>query len=284
VLAGALLVVAASVMATARSWADPVEPVPVRVMIVNAFGFEAAPWLAALGPGRDIRVPGLTPGGASVRSTNQGLGQMATGLGHPNAAASMTAVLYSGRFDLSHAYFLIAGIAGIDPGHGTIGSVAWARYAVDAGIAHEIDPREAPLGWHDGFFGVMTDGPTDKPSFDYHTEVYRLDEALVDAAMSLSRNAALEDSADVAAYRARYRTSVARDPPSVIQCDTVSGDTWWAGRRLGERSSRWTRLLTDGKGNACTTQQEDNATLNALTRGSRDGLVDLRRVAILRSG
>jgi purine nucleoside permease len=70
----------------------------------------------------------------------------------------------------------------------------------------------------------------------------------------------------------------------VIQCDTLSADTWWSGRRLGEHARHWTRLLTDGKGVYCTSQQEDNAVLNALTRGSRSGLVDLRRVAVIRSG
>jgi purine nucleoside permease len=53
---------------------------------------------------------------------------------------------------------------------------------------------------------------------------------------------------------------------------------------LGEHARRWTRLLTGGKGVYCTTQEEDNATLNALTRGSESGLVDLKRIAVLRSG
>jgi purine nucleoside permease len=70
----------------------------------------------------------------------------------------------------------------------------------------------------------------------------------------------------------------------VIQCDTLSGDTWWTGRRLGEHARRWTRLLTQGQGVYCTTQQEDNAVLNALTRGAEAKLLDLRRVADLRSG
>ena len=69
----------------------------------------------------------------------------------------------------------------------------------------------------------------------------------------------------------------------MIQCDTLSGDTWWAGRHLEEHARHWTSLLTDGKGVYCTTQEEDNATMNALTRASQSGLVDLERVAILRT-
>jgi purine nucleoside permease len=194
------------------------------------------------------------------------------------------AVLYSGSFDLHETYFVIAGIAGIDPLRGTIGSAAWARYVVDSGIAHEIDARELPHGWQDGYFGVLTNAPDQVPKLEYRTEVFRLDEDLLQKALTLSQSAALEDSEDLRAYRKHYREAPAHRPPSVIQCDTLSADTWWSGRRLGEHARRWTRLLTGGQGVYCTTQQEDNAVLAALTRGSQSGLIDLRRIAVLRSG
>ena len=73
-------------------------------------------------------------------------------------------------------------------------------------------------------------------------------------------------------------------PPSVLLCDTVSADTWWSGTRLGERAEAWTRLLTDGKGRYCTTQQEDNATYEAFKRATAAGLADDSRVAVLRAG
>jgi purine nucleoside permease len=257
---------------------------PVKVLIINLFSLEAAPWLEALRPTQDIPVPGLSSDYPMVRCNSDAVCQMTTGMGHANAAASMMAVLYSGAFDLHQTYFVIAGIAGIDPRRGTIGSAAWARYAVDSGIAHEIDARELPHGWQDGYFGVLTDAPDQVPRFDYRTEVFRLDEVLLQKAFALSHSARLEDSEDVRAYRRHYTRAPANLPPTVIQCDTLSGDTWWSGRRLGDHARRWTRLLTDGKGVYCTTQQEDNATLNALTRGSQSGLIDLRRVAVLRTG
>ena len=70
----------------------------------------------------------------------------------------------------------------------------------------------------------------------------------------------------------------------MTQCDTATSDTWWTGARLGEHARRWTALLTDGEGIYCTTQEEDNATLTALTRGAQSGLIDFKRVAVLRSG
>lgn len=49
-------------------------------------------------------------------------------MGHTNAAASTMAVVFSGKLDLSQAYFLVTGISGIDPNVGTIGAATWARY------------------------------------------------------------------------------------------------------------------------------------------------------------
>jgi purine nucleoside permease len=256
----------------------------VRVMVINMFQLEAAPWLTALAPTTEIRVPGLSADYPAVHCTDDDICQMTTGMGHANAAASTMALVYSGLFDLRQTYFLIAGIAGIDPARATIGSAAWARYAVDGGIAHEIDPREMPHGWADGYIGILTESPDAVPEFSYRTEVFRLDESLLQAALKLSATSPLEDSAELAAYRRHYREPAARAAPAVVDCDTLSSDTWWAGRRLGEHARRWTALLTHGAGVYCTTQQEDNATLNALTRGAQSGLVATARVAVLRSG
>jgi purine nucleoside permease len=283
-LIGSCLARTATAADAPASLPAPAPALAVKVLIVNMFSLEAAPWLDALKPTEEIRVPGLSSDYPSVKCTANAVCEMVTGMGHANAAASMMAVLYSGKFDLRGAYFIIAGIAGIDPKQGTLGSAAWARYLVDSGIAHEIDAREMPHGWQGGYFGTLTDGPGQVPSFDYRTEVFRLDEDLLMKALSLSRSAALEDGEDLHAYRQHYPEAPANQPPTVIQCDTLSGDTWWSGNLLGEHARRWMRLLTGGKGVYCTTQQEDNATLNALTRGSQSGLLDLKRIAVLRSG
>jgi purine nucleoside permease len=259
-------------------------PRPVKVMIISMFAPEAAPWLAALHADTEITVPGLPEEYPGVHCTSAGICQMTTGMGHANAAASLMAVLYSGLFDLRKTYFIVAGIAGIDPAQGTLGAAAWARYAVDAGIAQEMDARELPAHWTDGYFGFDTDAPGQVPKFPFHTEVFKLNEALLQKALAVTKSAVLEDSEDIKAYRRHYAEPAARRSPTVIQCDTLSADTWWVGRRLGEHARSFTRLLTDGAGNYCTSQEEDNATLAALTRGAHSGLLDFQRVAILRSG
>jgi len=284
-LGGLFLVLCLSLISTSSAIADTAAAsLPVKVMIVSMFQLEAAPWLAVLKPLHEIRVPGLPRDFPSVSCTPDAVCQMTTGMGHANAAASIMAVAFSSSFDLRKTYFIVAGIAGIDPDRGTIGSAAWARYAVDEGIAHEIDARDMPAGWKDGHFGVLTSSPNQKPKLEYRSEVFRLNEALLQRALALSRTAALEDADDVRAYRRRYAAAPATQPPQVVQCDTLSGDTWWAGPRLEQHARHWTSLLTDNAGVYCTTQQEDNATLSALTRAAEAGLVDLQRVAILRTG
>src|ERR1700761_6703146 len=75
-----------------------------------------------------------------------------------NATASMMALGLDPRFDLTHAYILINGIAGVDPQLASIGSAAWANYVLND-VSRYIDPKEAPEGWPYGFFPVTAKGP-----------------------------------------------------------------------------------------------------------------------------
>lgn len=256
----------------------------VKVMIISMFAPEGQVWLDHLGPWESIPVAGLSPDYPDVHCNKQEICVMTTGMGHANAAASTMALTFSPRFDLRHTYFMIAGIAGIDPAQGTLGSAAWAKYLVDFGIQWELDGREIPPGWNTGYLGINTTSPTQKPPLDYKTEVFQLNAKLADAAYALSRNVVLTDSAQAQAARAKFSYAPANQPPSVIQCDTLAGDTWFSGTDLGQRARDWTKIMTDGKGTYCTTQQEDNATYEALTRAANARRVDLARVAVLRTG
>ena len=281
----AAISVAVSLLAAAApSTAAAAKPRPVKVMVITLFGPEAAPWLAQLPLKQTVRVAGLSADYPDVRCTDSGICVMTTGMGHANAAASTMALVLSPQFDLSHAYFVVTGIAGIDPNVGTLGAAAWARYLVDFGLQQEFDTADAPPQWQGGYVGIGAADPSIKPKLEYGTEVFQLDEALLQRALALSRGARLEDNDTAAAYRKQYPQAAAQAAPGVLQCDTLAGDTWWHGTRLGERASSWTRLLTDGKGTYCTTQQEDNATYEALRRGAAAGRLDLHRVAVLRTG
>ncbi|GAB7129011.1 purine nucleoside permease [Silvimonas sp. JCM 19000] len=257
---------------------------PVKVMIISMFGPEGKVWLDHLGPWRAIAVPGLSPDYPEVHCNAQAVCVLTTGMGHANAAASVMALTFSDRFDLRRTWFLIAGIAGIDPAQGTLGSAAWAKYLVDFGMQWELDAREKPDDWPSGMLGINTRSPSEKPPLDYRTEAFTLNAALAERAYALSRNVKLADSAEAQAARARYPEAPANLPPKVIQCDTLAGDTWWSGNLIGERARAWTKQITDGKATYCTTQQEDNATYEALKRAASTGRVDLSRLAVVRTG
>jgi purine nucleoside permease len=265
------------------TYAAAVAPRPVKVLVISMFGPEGQPWVDNLGLTDDIAVPGLSGDYPKVHCNTDDVCQVTTGMGHTNVAASISALVLSDFFDLSRTYFLIAGISGIDPTQGTLGSAAWARYLVDYGIAWELDGREKGSDWPTGYLGINTMSPAQKPPLDYKTEVFRLDESLVQKALALSQTATLADSETAMAYRAHWDIAPANQPPAVVQCDTAAGDTWWHGALLEKRAQDWTKLLTDGNGTYCTTQQEDNSTYEALSRGASAGLLDLKRVAVLRT-
>lgn len=281
----ALLTVAAcALLATSAQAQTAAAPRALKVLIITMFEPEATPWIEPLKLTESVPVPGLLKEHPALRCNADDVCLLTAGMGHANVAASTMAVAFDPRLDLRRTWVLIAGIAGIDPAQGTLGTAAWARWLVDVGIAHEIDAREMPRGWKAGYLGILTKGPGQKPKFDYHTEAFRLDEALLQKALALSRGVRLDDSPEARRYRARYREAAARRPPTVTQCDTLGGDTWWHGHRLGQHARDWTRLLTDGQATYCTTQQEDNATYNALARAAGAGRVDLQRLAVLRTG
>ena len=82
-----------------------------------------------------------------------------TGMGTAKAASAIMALGLDPRFDLTHAYWLVAGIAGFDPADASIGSAAWATWLLDGDLAHQIDAREIPDSWSNGYFPTIYHRP-----------------------------------------------------------------------------------------------------------------------------
>ena len=79
---------------------------------------------------------------------------MVTGVGSIRSAASVMALGMDPRFDLTQAYWVVAGIAGVDPEDATGGAAVWAEWLVDGDLNHEIDAREIPEDWNTGIFPI----------------------------------------------------------------------------------------------------------------------------------
>ncbi|KAI0339938.1 purine nucleoside permease [Trametopsis cervina] len=261
-----------------------------KVFIIGMFDTEGAVWYGI--PefnllGRNISMPGFSPLYPDAHCTLDGsVCQLVTGEGEINAAITLSALVASPTFDLSRTYFLIAGIGGINPKVATIGGVTFARYAVQVGLQFEFDAREIPSDWPTGYLPQGAESPDQYATRIYGTEVFELNDDLRQLAIRMAQTATLYDDADAQAYRALFASQypAAGKPPSVVACDTATSDQFWSGGLLADAMENVTKLFTNGSATYCTTQQEDNATLEALTRGALLGLLDFSRIIVMRTG
>jgi Purine nucleoside permease (NUP) len=90
------------------------------------------------------------------------------------------ALTFSPLFDLRKTYFLIAGIAGINPHVSTIGAVTFGRFAVQLELEYEFDAREMPSNFSTGLWALGTTAPGLYPTSIYGTEVFELNVNLRD--------------------------------------------------------------------------------------------------------
>jgi purine nucleoside permease len=209
-----------------------------------------------------------------------------TGMATARAAASIMALGLDPRFDLSHAYWIVAGTAGVDPKAASAGSTAWARHVIDGDLAQELDPRDAP-GWPTGIVPYDRTTPYQAPAPPMQSRTanvgYALNPALVDWAFARSRATPLPDDAVLASLRAPYSGPGAR-PPFVLEGDGLMSARNWYGERLNDWAEQWVAYWTGGKGVFAMSAEEDTGILQGLTQLAGAGRARLDRVLVLRAG
>ncbi|SPO07701.1 related to purine nucleoside permease [Cephalotrichum gorgonifer] len=297
-----LISVFVALLVTSLVWSGAANPlqrqkIAPKVVIISMFGDEAEVWHkrlpdSGLGDLADVQthVPGLSVQYPHVYCTRDySICHLTTGMGEINSAATMMALTFSDKFDLRSTYFIVSGIGGVNPKHGTLGSVAIARYAVQVALQYEIDARSIPKGWDTGYMAFGTKKPFEYPTIIYGTEVFELNEALRDVVFRLAGTAELSDSEATDAYRLKY-TTMGRDftpgtqPPAVIKCDAATSDVYYSGALLSAAFEKTSAVWTNGSAEYCMSAQEDNATLEVLVRAAVAGLVDFSRVIVMRAG
>lgn len=265
-------------------------PIPVKVVVVAMFergadtGDEPGEFQYWVERDKLDRVLELPQGYHPVRMNADGVLGTVTGVGTARAAASIMALGMDPRFDLRKAYWLVAGIAGVDPADASLGSAAWAEWVVDGDLAHEIDAREIPPDWKTGYVPLRRSVPYEQPRQDTGSgESYHLNVALVEWAFGLTRDIKLMDSEAMQAERRLFPSPNAQRPPFVLKGDTLSASTFWHGKLLSQWANDWVSYHTGGKGNYVTTAMEDTGTLQSLTFLAKAGKVDVNRVLVLRT-
>jgi purine nucleoside permease len=229
------------------------------------------------------RVLPFPQGSRDLRMNRQGVLAVVTGVGTAKAAATIMALGLDPRLDLRNAYWLVAGIAGVDPKDASLGSAAWAEWVVDGDLAHEIDAREIPADWKTGYVPLRQSTPYETPRPPDEGEVYHLNAALVEWAYQLTKEVELDDTEAMRNRREQYEEPNTRRPPFVLKGDTMSSMTFWHGKLLDQWANDWVSYHTGGRGNFVTTAMEDTGTLQSLTFLSKAGRVNLDRVLVLRT-
>ena len=263
------------------------EQIPVKVVVVAAFDVELQNWITELPLPVTIPFPqGLEA--LHYNSNLQVLG-IVTGQGKSHAAASIMGLGLDPRFDLSHAYWVIAGIAGVDPNKASVASVAWAKFIVDGDLAYQIDAREIPPGWSTGYVPFGRGAPYEPPSqpfFSNHVQqVYKLNASLADFAFRLTANVVLPEDANLQRIRSGYRHYPnALKPPFVFQGDDLATDTFWHGDLLNTWAENWIAYWTAGHGSFAMADFEDTAIGQALQFLSQAHRADQNRLLVLRGG
>ena len=217
-----------------------------------------------------------------------------TGMGIAKATAAIMALGLDPRFDLSHAYWLVAGIAGVDPADASIGSAVWATWLVDGDLVHEIDGREIPVDWPSGYFPLFANQPVGGQStlpvptltdgYSANGEVYKLNEQLTDWAFNLTKDLTLSEYPAMLSLREKYTEhSNAQRPPFVLKGDHLASSTFWHGKLMNQWANDWTTYWTQGEGNFVSSGMEDTGAYQAMVYLARANLADRSRFMVLRT-
>src|SRR5271156_6578929 len=154
--------------APAPSLAKP-QPIPIKVVVVTMFEAgadtgdrpgELQYWVERNHLDKTLPFPQAYH---HLRMNREGVLAVLTGMGTAKAAGSVMALGLDPRFDLRKAYWIVAGIAGVDPTEAPLGSAAWAEWVADGDLAYEIDAREIPAEWPTGFVPLNKTVPYEQP-------------------------------------------------------------------------------------------------------------------------
>ena len=292
-----------------HAWAQtgPTQVIRPKVVVVTYFEIgadsgdrpgELQYWVERDHLNRAISVPGMTH---PVRANASGTEIAVTiGPGNIRPGVNLMALGADARFDLRQSYWLINGIAGISPADGTIGDAVWTDFVVNGDLAKEIDPREAPANWPDGFMSLDGVSPKDPKSPAWEDDVrswtgaeahanrrgnvVRMNLTLMRWAYGLTKDMPLHEDAAMKALRKRYAGKPGTSAgPRVEIGANLATEVFWHGAKMDAWAHRWVAFETDGVAHLGTTAMNDAGTMLALEALTEQGKADWNRALLLRT-
>lgn len=284
-----------AILALAGLGAGAAEPIRPKVVVVTTFEIGAdtgdAPgefqfWAERQKLTEALVVPGLDH--PVMFNPETGVYGVVSGT-TVRAGLQIFALGLDSRFDFSRSYWLVNGIAGVNPHVAAEGSAAWARHVIDGDIAYEIDSREAPESWPYGIMALGNKDPLQKPVIpDWAPKPmsWTINPGLVAWAYSKTKDARLADSPEAAAHRELYAKDfpAVAAGPVVLLGESFASCRYWHGAAMQKWADDWTALYTEGRGRCAMTNMEDHGIANAFTRLDALGKMDFDRVLFLRTG
>ena len=210
-------------------------------------------------------------------------------------AEQLMALLLDPRFDFTKAYWLFTGISGVDPELASVGSAAWSRWVVQGDTLREFDDRETPKDWPYGLFAIGADAPGKLPAatqdFAGFTDTGKLamaitlNQSLAQWAFDMTKTVAIPDSPALQKARAAWKGYPnAQKPPFVLMGETLGALRYWHGPGRTQWARDWVKLWTGGKGRFAMTNMESQSLAGTMAIAAKQGLVDMNRVLVLRTG
>lgn len=269
------------------------KPLVVKVVVLTTFESGASAedphfasgefklWAERYPLTKPMKIPGIE---GRVLYSEDGVLGVVTGM-RARPRQSLTAIILDPRLDVSKAYWVVAGIAGVDPRAGSIGSAVWSNWVVDADPIFERDDREIPADWPYGLWSLGTSGPGQKGTAAGSSGMaWKLNSGLVQWAYQMTRDTPLPDNDLLRTARAGFKSEpMAQRPPFVFIGDNLSTTRFWHGERRTRWARDWVKMWTDGAGVFATTDCEDQGILDTLDIYAREGRVDRDRVLVLRT-
>jgi purine nucleoside permease len=209
-------------------------------------------------------------------------------------AEQLMALLLDPRFDFAKTYWLFTGISGVDPQVASVGSAAWARWVVQGDTLREFDDREVPKAWPYGLFAIGAKAPNTLPadpdSFAGMTDAGKLSMALklnpglARWAFAMTKDTPIPDSPQLQKARAAWSGFPnAQRPPFVLMGETLGAQRYWHGPSRTQWARDWVKLWTGGQGVFAMTNMESQSLAGTMLTASKQGLVDMNRVLVLRT-
>ena len=155
---------------------------------------------------------------------------MVTGIGTMKSTANIMALGLDARFDLTRAYWLVAGIAGIDPltrplapqcGPPTWWTGTWATRST---------PGKCPRAGPTPYFPRRASPPMPRPARRPEGEIFVLNDGLRNWAYEQTKDLTLPDLPGMAQARAVYAEPAAQRPPFVLKGAHLAAMTFGTGR------------------------------------------------------